>query len=110
MLDCHLRTMMNIVMSLHTVPDDLEGAIVDIRVEDARDAGASTRYGASSHAAPVSPHRSNPIVTLDVDLRLPTAAHALSLFVRVEVSTEREDTITISTTTTTPVSEKSGEW
>ncbi len=95
---------MKIEMTFRDVPEDIEGAVADIRVQDVREADAPAQQLLSKRIGPFSIRRSQPTVTLDVDLSLPIEEHELSLFVRVEAHTQSQETIKFLNTTTTPLS------
>jgi uncharacterized lipoprotein YbaY len=95
---------MKIEMLFKDVANDIEGAVADIRVEDASEADAPALQLSSKRAGPFSIRSSQPTVTVDVDLSFPTEQHELSLFVRVEAQTLNKETIKFLNTTTTPLS------
>jgi hypothetical protein len=95
---------MKIEMSFSDVDNDIKGAVADIRVEDASEADAASQQLVSARVGPFSIRSSQPVVTVEVNLSMPTEEHELSLFVRVEAQTFNKEIIKFFNTTTTPLS------
>lgn len=94
---------MKVQLVFDDVPDDLEGAIADIRVEDQSEADAPALLLSSRRVGPFAIHHSRPELTLDVDLTIPND-HEPSLFVRVEAHTLSKKTTKFLNTTTVALS------
>ena len=95
---------MKVTLTFEDVPEDIDGAIADIRVEDASEADAPALQLSSQRIESITIRHAQPMVTVDVDLMLPIAEHELSLFVRVEAQTGSKQIIKFINTTTTPLS------
>lgn len=95
---------MKIEMSFTDVSNDIEGAVADIRVQDSSEADAPAMQLFSIRVGPFSIRSSQPMVTVDVNLSIPTEKHELSLFVRVEAQISNKGTIKFFNTTTTTLS------
>jgi hypothetical protein len=99
------ETNMKVHLVFDDVPDDLEGAIADIRVEDQSKADAPSLLLSSRRVGPFAIRHSRPEITLDVDLTIPNNGHEPSLFVRVEAHTLSKKTTKFLNTTTVALSE-----
>ncbi|MEQ9358050.1 hypothetical protein [Coleofasciculus chthonoplastes] len=92
---------MKIELEFENVPDNIENAIAEIRVEDQSEADAPAIRLSSKRVGPFLIQHSQPKVTLDVDLTIPDGNHELSILVRVKGHTQSNQPIEFLNTTTT---------
>lgn len=96
---------MKIELAFETVPDDLEGVIAEIHVEDQSEADAPSVRLESKRFGPFDLPRLQSIVNLDVDLPLPSQNQEFSLIVRVKAHTQNHQPVEFLNTTSTPLSQ-----
>jgi len=94
---------MKIKLAFGNIPDDIESAIADIRVEDQSEADAPSLRLSSKLVGPFVIRQSQPTVILDVDLTVPDGNRELSMLVRVNARTQGNQAIEFLNTTTTPL-------
>ena len=94
---------MKIELAFENIPSDLEGAIVDIRVEDQSEADSPAPQLFSQRFGPFSIRQVHPNIILDVDPTVPDRNQELSIVVRVKAHTKTEQPIEFLNTTTTPL-------
>jgi hypothetical protein len=96
-------TNMKVELAFDDVPDDIEGAIADIHVEDQSEADAPAPRLFSGRVGPFAIQRLQPTVTMDVELTVPAGGRELALVVRVRAHTQGNQPIEFLNTTTTPL-------
>ncbi|GAB4382692.1 MAG: hypothetical protein Kow00121_43340 [Elainellaceae cyanobacterium] len=103
---------MKIELAFSNVSTDIKDAIADIHVEDQSEADAPSMRLISKRVGPFTISKSQPSVTVDVDLNLDqniSDAHELSLIVRVKSQAADDQPIEFLNTTTTPLPNNSSE-
>jgi hypothetical protein len=92
---------MRVELAFDDLPDDIEGAIADMHVEDQSEADAPAPRLFSGRAGPFTIRRSQPTIVAEVDLSVPEATQGLALIVRVRGRTRGGQPVEFLTTTTT---------
>lgn len=97
---------MKIEFAFDSVPDEIKDAIATIQIEDQSEADAPIPrlFSTSLELPPL--RRSQPTVTVEVDLPVAIASQDLSLVVRVQARTPNNQPIEFLNTTTTPLPTK----
>ena len=97
---------MRIELSFHDVHENIANAIADLRVEDQSEADAPAPQLFSVRIGPFSIPRSQPVVTMDIDLTIPAGDYEAALIVHVKGHTHNNQFIEFLNTTTTPLPEE----
>lgn len=100
---------MKVVLVFEDVPDDLEEAMAEIRVEDQSEADAPAPQLFSERVGPFAIQRSKPTTITDVDLSALASGPDLALVVRVKAHSRDNQPVEFLNTTSTVLPEDLGE-
>lgn len=94
---------MNIKLVFENIPEDIGGAIADIRIEDQSEADAPALQLFSKNVGPFAIRQAQPVIDLDVDLSVVDRNHELSILIRVKGYTQSNQPVKFFNTATTPL-------